>query len=245
MNYRLWNSSIFLLAFLLPQFVQAQPLLLVVQEVYIDLHTGPGRGFPRQYAVERGATIRVIKQRTDWVKVQTERGSSGWVKSSALEKTLTTAGLPVRLSRTRVSDYRQQRFELGVGGGYYAAEPEVFARAGYRWSKIFSTELGVAQVTSGFSNSKLIMVNVLAQPFQWGRWSPFLSLGIGRNYNNPNRSLINAEKTDSDFFNFGLGTRFYLTRSLVVRAEYKRYNLVEGDENDDQNEYNIGLSFFF
>ncbi|MGI9292979.1 MAG: outer membrane beta-barrel protein [Pseudomonadales bacterium] len=245
MNHRVCNPSIFLLAFLLTHFVQAEPLQLVVQEVYIDLHPGPGRGFPRQYAVERGATINVIKQRTDWIKVRTERGNSGWAKSSDLEKTLTTAGLPVRLSRTRFSDYRQQRFEMSAGGGYYAAEPEVFGRFGYRWSKIFSVELGVTQVTSDFSSSTLIMANVLAQPFQWGRFSPFLSAGVGRNYNDPNRSLIDSEKTDSDFYNFGLGTRFYLTRSLVVRAEYKRYNLLEGDENDGQNEYNIGLSFFF
>ncbi|MGI9286218.1 MAG: outer membrane beta-barrel protein [Pseudomonadales bacterium] len=245
MNYRAWNPSIFLLAFLLAHFVQAESLQLVVQEVYIDLHSGPGRGFPKQYAVERGASITVIKQRTDWIKVSTERGSTGWVKGSDLEKTLTTAGLPVRLSRTRFSDYRQQRFEMSVGGGYYADEPEVFARFGYRWSKIYSVELGATQVTGDFSNSTLVMANVLAQPFQWGRFSPFLSAGVGRNYYDPNRSLISSEKTESNFYNFGFGTRFYLTRSLVVRAEYKRYNLLEGDENDGQNEYNIGLSFFF
>lgn len=245
MNFRAWNSSIFLLALLLPHFVQAEAVQLVVQEVYIDLHSGPGRGFPKQYAVERGATITVIKQRTDWIKVQTERGRSGWVKSSDVEQTLTTAGLPVRLSRTRFSDYSQQRFEMTAGGGYYASEPEVFARLAYRWSKIFSVELGAAQVTSDFSSSTLVMAGVLAQPFQWGRFSPYLSIGVGRNYNDPNRSLIDSEKSDSDFYSFGLGTRFYLTRSLVVRAEYKRYNLLEGDENDGQNEYNIGLSFFF
>ncbi len=246
MNHRAWSPSILLLAFLLaPQMLRAEPLQLIVQEVYIDLHSGPGRGFPRQYAVERGASINVIKQRTDWFKVRTQRGDSGWVNVGDIEQTLSTAGLSIAHSYSQSSDYEQQRFEVTLGGGFYATEPEVFARFGYRWSQIFSAELGAAQVTSDFSSSILVMANLLAQPYQWGRFTPFASLGIGRNYNDPNRSVIDAKESASNFINLGLGTRFYLTRSLVVRAEYKRYNLLEGDENDGQNEFNVGLSFFF
>ena len=234
-----------LLAFLLAPVTYAVPVQLVVQEVYIDLHSGPGRGFPRQYAVERGASINVIKQRTDWFKVSTERGDSGWVKGSDIEKTLTTAGLPVRLGYRQARDYQRQRFEITAGGGFYATEPEIFARVGYRWSPIFSAELGATKVTSDFSSSILVMANVLAQPFEWRGFTPFVSLGIGRIYNDPNRSVIAAEETESNFYNFGFGTRYDLTRTFVVRAEYKRYNLLEGDENDGQNEFNIGLSFFF
>ncbi len=224
---------------------QAEQVQLVVQEVYIDLHSGPGRGFPKQYAVERGASINVIKQRTDWFKVRTERGDSGWVKGSDIEKTLTKAGLPVLLRHSQQRDYQRQRFEITAGGGFYATEPEVFARVGYRWSQIFSAELGATKVTSDFSSSTLIMANVLAQPYEWRGFTPFVSLGFGRNYNDPNRSVIAAKQTESNFYNFGLGTRFDLTRTFVVRAEYKRYNLLEGDDNDGQNEFNIGLSFFF
>ena len=246
MNHRAWSPSILLLVFLLaPQVLQAEPLQLIVQEVYIDLHSGPGRGFPRQYAVERGASINVIKQRTDWFKVRTQRGDSGWVNINDVEQTLSNAGFSSLVGHSQSNDYEQPRIEVTVGGGFYATEPEVFARVGYRWSEIFSVELGAAQVTSDFSSSTLIMANLLAQPYQWGRFTPFASLGIGRNYNDPNRSVIDSAETESNFINFGLGTRFYLTRSLVVRAEYKRYNLLEGDENDGQNEYNIGLSFFF
>lgn len=233
-----------LLTFFLAAVVQAESLQLVVQEVYIDLHSGPGRGFPRQYAVERGATINVIKQRTDWVKVRTERGKSGWAKSSDLEKTLTSAGVAVRLL-PRFSDYSRRRFEVTAGGGYYAEEPEVFARLGYRLSDLLSAEFGAAQVTSDFSSSKLFMLSVLAQPYQWGRFLPFASLGFGRYYNDPNRSAIDSGKSDDNFYSFGLGTRFYIAHSLVLRAEYRRYNLSEGNESDGQNEYSIGLSFFF
>ncbi len=245
MNYLRWASSVLLLAFLLAAVTHAEPVQLIVQEVYIDLHSGPGRGFPKQYAVERGAGINVIKQRTDWFKVRTERGDSGWVKASDIEKTLTLAGLPVQPVRTQIRDYRRQRFEITAGGGSYATEPEVFARVGYRWSPIFSAELGATKVTSDFSSSTLVMTNVLAQPYQWRGFTPFVSLGIGRIYNDPNRSVIAAEKSESNFYNFGLGTRFDITRTFVVRAEYKRYNLLEGDENDGQNEFNIGLSLSF
>ena len=43
---------------------------VVVQDPYIDLHTGPGRGFPVTQVVDRGATIELLRQRTDWIKVR-------------------------------------------------------------------------------------------------------------------------------------------------------------------------------
>ena len=41
-----------------------------VVEPYIELHTGPGRGYPIFYIAERGESVTVLKQRTDWIKVR-------------------------------------------------------------------------------------------------------------------------------------------------------------------------------
>jgi len=63
------------------------PIEVVVKEAYIDLHTGPGRGFPIAISVERGVTIELLRQRTDWIEVRTARGQRGWVHRSQLENT--------------------------------------------------------------------------------------------------------------------------------------------------------------
>ena len=73
-----------------------------VAEPYIELHTGPGRGYPVFHVVDRGETITVLKRRTDWFRVRTAKGKEGWVKRAAMELTLTPAvirpALPMRIS---------------------------------------------------------------------------------------------------------------------------------------------------
>ena len=60
------------------------PIEVVVKDAYIDLHTGPGRGYPVTISVERGVTIQLLRQRTDWIEVRTARGQRGWVHRSQL-----------------------------------------------------------------------------------------------------------------------------------------------------------------
>src|SRR5512141_2879464 len=74
------------------------PIEVVVKDPYIDLHTGPGRGFPVTVSIERGVTIELIRQRTDWIEVRTARGQRGWVNRAQLENTLTTEGAPVKIA---------------------------------------------------------------------------------------------------------------------------------------------------
>lgn len=74
-----------------------QALTLVVDVNYIDLRTGPGRGFPKFYSIARGEEMVLIKQRTSWVKVETEDGNTGWMRATDLENTRTLDGKDVRL----------------------------------------------------------------------------------------------------------------------------------------------------
>jgi len=65
---------------------------VTVDEAYLELHTGPGRGYPVFHVVDRGMEIEVIKRRTDWFMVRTEKGKKGWVKRADMVLTLTPAG---------------------------------------------------------------------------------------------------------------------------------------------------------
>ena len=45
-------------------------LELVVTRPYLEMHTGPGRGFPVFYVVGRGEIVTVLYSRTDWYRVR-------------------------------------------------------------------------------------------------------------------------------------------------------------------------------
>ena len=50
---------------------------VVVRDAFLDLRTGPGRGFPAAYSAARGDTVLLLRQRTDWIKVRTDGGARG------------------------------------------------------------------------------------------------------------------------------------------------------------------------
>ena len=69
-------------------------LEVVVAEAYIEMHSGPGRGFPVTYVVGRGEPVQVLFSRTDWFKVRAPHGQEGWVKREELAKTILASGEP-------------------------------------------------------------------------------------------------------------------------------------------------------
>ena len=45
-----------------------------VADAYLELHTGPGRGYPVIQVIERGEWIDILKRKTDWFKVRASNG---------------------------------------------------------------------------------------------------------------------------------------------------------------------------
>ncbi len=64
----------------------------VVSDPYLELHTGPGRGYPIFYVAGQGDKITLLKERTEWYKIRTPRGKEGWVNVAQLRNTLDLDG---------------------------------------------------------------------------------------------------------------------------------------------------------
>src|SRR5262249_60332169 len=56
-----------------------------VADPYLELHTGPGRGYPIFDIAERGERVEILMRHTDWFMVRHERGQEGWVFSARRE----------------------------------------------------------------------------------------------------------------------------------------------------------------
>ena len=61
---------------------------VVIADPYIELHTGPGSGYPIFHVADRGEQLVVSKRRTNWFRVRTQDGKKGWVSVDQLARTL-------------------------------------------------------------------------------------------------------------------------------------------------------------
>src|SRR5580658_11387582 len=89
-------------------------LHVFVRAPYLELHTGPGRGYPVFNVVERDASVDVLKRYTDWFKVRTPSGVEGWVSAHDMELTVLADGTPFHYDVGDQSGFTSHRFEAGA-----------------------------------------------------------------------------------------------------------------------------------
>jgi hypothetical protein len=222
---------------------------LQVADPYIELHTGPGRGFPVDFVAERGALITIELRRTDWYRVSTpgpQGGRVGWVHRSQLASTLTEAGGTVSFRDLVVDDYLTRRLELGAGGGTFESEPMLKLWGTYRLAETLSVEGTLAQVQGTFSGTDFWHLGLVSEPWSDLRLSPFFSVGLGRFRNIPNTSLVGAQTTDSNLGYVGLGVRWYIAERFVARLDWSLYTAFVSDaRSPEYRALTLGISFFF
>jgi len=219
---------------------------LTVQDPYIEMHTGPGRGYPIFYVAERGESIVVLRRRTDWYQVQGPRGEEGWAESEQLERTLEIDGEEFEAQRSTLEDYAGRRWEAGVSYGDFGGANIISTFGAFNLSGNLSLELSLSQALGRYSDSTMTNLNLVHSMFPERRASPYFTLGTGAIHTEPKATLIaTVDRTDS-LAHAGFGVRTYLTRRFVFRAEYKTYVVFTSrDDNEEIREWKAGFSFFF
>lgn len=219
---------------------------LLVADPYLEMHTGPGRGYPVFFVAERDAWIQIELRHTDWYKVSTAGGKTGWVHRSQLKRTLTAAGGQKSFRDTLVDDYLLRRVELGAAWGQFKREPMLKVWTSYRLSDTLSLEGTLGQVQGLFSGTDYWHLNLHVEPWSNQRFSPYASVGFGNFRNIPNSSLVGASTTNAKLANGVIGARFYLSQRVMVRADYSILTAFVADtRSSEYRAATIGLSFFF
>lgn len=222
------------------------PASVVIQDAFADLHTGPGRGFPVAYSVERSATIQLLRQRTDWIKVRTAGGREGWVHRNQLERTLTPGGQEVRVAGPSPEARTDHRWEVGLATGDFGGANVVSVGGTFLLTPSLVVRADASHLLGDYSNGWLGAVG-LAHVFvpQW-RVSPFAGIGGGVLTISPKATLIQAgDRTDSVAY-AGLGLRGFLSNRFLLQAEYRSYAVFTSrDENEEIDEWTVGFTYFF
>ena len=238
-----------LLLCLVPTLGQAAPrelLQLFVTEPFLELHTGPGRGYPVAEVVARGESVDVLFRRTEWFRVRTERGVEGWAAERALLSTTLANGSPFTFERGDRHGFQAHRWEGGILTGDYAGATLVEGFMARSLTDNLKVELYAGQFLGNLSNGYVadLGLNHVFMP-NW-RISPFVTLGTGVEHTEPKATLVRPRNQNYQTAYAGVGARYYLTRRFFLRAEYRHHTVfTKSDANEVKQEWKIGFAFFY
>ena len=225
---------------------QEKLLQVFVSEPYLELSTGPGRGYPVFHVVEREASIDVIYRRTDWFKVRDERGVEGWARAQDMRRTKLADGSPFVFNLGDRGGFTSHDWEIGLGGGRYGGANLISTYGAYSLTDNMKVELTLSQFLGNASNGYKaeLGLNHVILP-EW-RLSPFLELGTGVVYVEPRATIVlPIDRTDQTAY-VGAGLRFYLTRRFFVRADYRWHTVFTSrDDNEELEEWKVQIACFF
>lgn len=236
-------------AILMAEEEEAPAQLLEIADPYIDVHTGPGGGYPIFHVIERGEKVDVILRRTNWFKITFGKDLVGWVHIDQLQQSLMSDGKQVEFVRKTKEDFTHRKWEAGVMGGGFEGALQFSIYGAYLFNRGFAAELGYAEAIGANSSSSLIKMGLLMQPFPDWRVSPYFYLGTGHISVDVNETLAVPENRDNQFSNIGFGIRAFITKTIIFRAEVSDYVLFsadfDNDTNEDISEWKLGFAVFF
>ena len=225
-------------------FAHEGPPEAYVTQPFIELHTGPGRGYPIFYVAERGEQILLLKQRTTWVKVRTERGKEGWVKVDSILETVDRDQQPIANSVPQFT--AQRRWEVGFMAGDFGGSDIVTAYSAYHFTRNLSVELAASQNFGNVSSGRSATLSLAHQPFPNWRISPYVILGGGVRITDPRSTLVATEDREDNMLLAGGGFRIRLARNFIARLQYSNNTILTNRDDDIKvEEWKIGLSALF
>ena len=229
-----------------PVFAAEDYRTVVVADPFLEMRTGPGRGYPVFHVVERSESVDILKQRTNWYRVRDVRGKEGWVDREQLQRTLKLDGEQVSLKRATLEDFTNAKWEAGVLAGDFGGANIISLYGGYSLNPNLSVELWGSQILGNFSNGWMGSVNVVHEAWPDWRVSPFFTLGAGMINTEPKSTIVRSEDRTDQIGHVGAGFRVYVARRFLLRAEYKSYVVFTSrDENEEVEEWKVGFAFFF
>ena len=222
----------------------AKNLVLVVTDPYLEMHSGPGRGYPVIYVIGRDELVTVLYSRTDWFKVRSLRGNEGWVRRADLARTLSESGEPAPIPP--YPDFASHRWELGSGYGVYNRENLVTAYADFGLTTSLDVEFVVQQAFGTLDNRYITSIGVRHTFIpEWKWFSPTAGIGTAYQYIQDKVPPAPLQKSNEMAY-VSVGVRGFITRRFLWRVDWRHY-VVFNNQNvyEDLEEWKFGLAVFF
>jgi uncharacterized protein YraI len=225
---------------------EAATVEVIVADPFLELRTGPGRGYPVTQVVPRGDAVAVLKRRTDWYKVLDARGHSGWVHRDQMAMTLGAAGTQLDFRAPGLDEFGHYRREIGVLAGDFEGGNVITVYGSYVLNPHLAAELRLSQLLGRESDGQIAAIGLshLFRP-DW-RVQPFVSIGIGVIRIQPEATQAQEPDSTEQLAYVGAGLKAQLSRRFMFRAEYnKSVVFTDRDDNEEPTEWKLGFAFFF
>ena len=159
---------------------QEKLLQVFVSEPYLELSTGPGRGYPVFHVVEREALRRraLSSHRLVQGAHRTAASKAGHARSD-MRRTKLADGSPFIFNLGDRAGYTTHDWELGIGGGDYGGANLISAYGAYSLTDNMKVEFTLSQFLGNASNGWKAELGLQHVLFPEWRLSPFLTLGTG------------------------------------------------------------------
>lgn len=222
-----------------------KPIKLQIDVSYIELHSGPGIGYPILNVIEKGESVEILVKRTSWLKVKDQRDNIGWLSQNNLFG-LTKQGKKIVQSELTLTDFQHRDYEAGVMYGDFEGADFYNIYLGYTLSPVFSAEISAGKALGKISDSDLYEVMLISQPFPELVVIPYVGVGGGIINTKPHSALADSENRQDTLMSTAIGLKYHLARNFLLRAEYK-YSLVltDRDNNEEVQVWKLGFSVFF
>jgi len=217
--------------------------IVEIEPVYIDVRSGPGRGYPVFHALERDEEVQVLKSRTDWVKVKTQNryeAVTGWVRQNDL------------FDKGSQENTNNSRWFWSAAMGDFDGAQNLDISLGYELTRYLEAEINYGQATGDFSDIDYAYLKINSSFRQlWSirnKWkaNPYFSIGAGQLTTTPNTKLVQSEQRSDASMLAGIGLRSYLTRNFFMRLEYNQHLvLTDRESNEDVDQWLFGLTVHF
>ena len=226
-------------------FASDEPLKLSIEVTYIELHSGPGAGYPVINVIEKGELVELIVKRTNWLKVKDQRNNIGWLNQDELVG-LRHQGNEVVNSEITLTDFQTRGYEAGVMYGDFEGSDFYNIHLGYNFSSVFSAEAALGKALGNISDNDFYEIMLMTQPFPELTVIPYIGVGGGIITTKPHSVLADSEKREDTFIASAIGIKYHFARNFILRAEYK-YSVVLTDRNDNEEvqTWKLGFSVFF
>lgn len=223
---------------------------LEVIDPYIEMHTGPGRGYPVFHVIEEGERIQVITRRPDWFEVRMENGKLGWTHARQIARTIQATGVPADIPTVSQGDYLKNSWRVGFSSGQFndgeIEGSELFSlNVGYRPLNWLSVELEAGKLFGAEIQGDFMGGNFLIEPFSHWPVSPVVLVGFGSMQIDSQPKLVPTKIDDSDYQQYGLGFNYYLGRNFLFKGDYRAFELSTDNDNVSLAAWTIGLNTFF
>lgn len=226
-------------------------LNVLVMEPYIEMHTGPGRGYPVFHVVAGGDNIRIIKRRTSWflIETNTRRPVRGWAKYNDMTltaKSVSDDGSAIYASFPGYDRSNPSRWSWTIAGGDFSRAAAISTSFSYRLTSNIALQVEGSQILGDFSDGKMLTGSIRHYPFPAWRVSPYFQLGAGVLQTQPSATLVQAaDRTDNTLL-VGGGLNVFLGRRFNLLLDYRRHTvLTSRDNNEEINEWKLGFNVSF